>query len=170
MKAYNDEIIERARLREIPVDAQRDFAVRGTVHPDDENDEVRTGNRQRTKRENEFEDVRRKLRESDTQSVALLSIYNRNNFPKKSKCIYDEVGHRYYPLDGKNMYAFRLKHSEMTLPNGLTYILVGGRGIKRKVYIEHAVLGLSEGNKWAIGEIDDVKPSIVCGTCDLIFI
>jgi hypothetical protein len=170
IKAYNDSILERAKLREIAVDAQRDFAVRGTVHPDDENEKVRVVKKPRNKKEDEFEDVKRKLRESDAQPVALLSTYNRNNFPKKSKCLFDEIGHRYYPLDGKNMYAFRLKHSGMSLPNGLTHVLIGGRGEKRRVYIENAVLGLNEGNKWAIGEIEDVKPSIVCGTCDVAFI
>jgi hypothetical protein len=164
IQAYNERLAERLKLTKKDAREDRDAFLQ------DDAKEVKTVVKYTQKSNGyvELEKIKNELRQKRVNPATLYSLYNRNNFPKK-KLLYDSDGTLYYPLDGFDLYAFKMKKGRMSLPYGET-VLYRSKRDSVNAYISKAVLGICEGNKSVVHEYEDAKPSIICGTADVVFI
>jgi hypothetical protein len=164
IREYNERLTERLKLKDKGSKEDRDDFLL-------DNKKVQVNVIQKTKPSPAslvLEQVKNEIRIKGVNPAALYSLYNRNNFPKK-KLLYDSDGTSYYPLDGLDLYAFKMKKGRMTLPYGETILYKSKKDYSR-AYINRAVLGICEGNKSIVKEYEDAKPSIICGTVDIFFL
>lgn len=164
IQEYNERLAERLKLTKKDIKEDREAFLR------DDTEEVKRAVKYTPKSNSyvELERIKSELRQKRVNPATLYSLYNRNNFPKK-KLLYDSDGTSYYPLDGFDLYAFKMKRGRMQLPYGET-VLYRSKRDTVNAYISKAVLGICEGNKSIVSEYADAKPSIVCGTLDIVFI
>jgi hypothetical protein len=162
IEEYNARLEERLKLKDKDAKEDREDFLNDKYTKQD-NKPIRI-----SKQVESLENVKNELRLARVNPATLYSLYNRNNFPKQ-KLLFDSDGTSYYPLDGYDLYAFKMKRGRMSLPFGEMFIY---RSKKERinVYICNSVLGICDGNKEIVNEFEDAKPSIVCGTCDILFI
>lgn len=163
VKEYNERLVERLKLKQKDgLEGREDFMA--------DKKKVESFTTKKAKIDDELSplnQLKREIRLKGDNPTALYSLYNRNNFPKK-KVLYDGDGTLFYPLDGNDLYAFKMKKGRMQLPYGETVLYTSKKDF-RSAYIQRSLLGICEGNKSIVDEYENAKPSIVCGTCDIFF-